>query len=59
MDHKGVFHKGFIHYYPEFGFQFSVRRNTRSQKIDLTVSIPDFKQNWTTLIGDNILFPVH
>ena len=31
MDHKGELHKGYIYYSPEFGFQFAVRRNTRSQ----------------------------
>ena len=28
-------------------------------KIDFTVPLPDFKQNWTTIIGDDILFSCH
>ena len=59
MGHKGEFHKGCINYPPEFGFQFKFRRNSRSRKIDFTVPLPDFKQHWTTLLGDNILFPGH
>ena len=59
MDHKGAFHKGYINYSPEFDFQFIVRRNARSRKIDFTVPLTDFKQHWTTLIWGNILLPDH
>jgi len=59
MDHNGTFHKGYIHVTPEGGFQFAVRRNARSSKIDWTVPLPNFKQPWTTLMGDDILFPGH
>ena len=59
MDHEGVFHKGYIHLLPEGGFQFVVRRNARSTKIDWSVPLPNFKQSWTTLMGDDILFPGH
>ena len=59
MYHKGTFHKGYINYSPGFGFQFTVRRNARSRKIDFTVPLPNFKQHWNTLLGGNILFPGH
>ena len=59
MDYKGVFYKGYINYSPENGFQFIVRRNARSRKVDFSVPFPDFKQHWTTLLGDNILFSGH
>ena len=57
MDHNGAFHKGYIHYYPEFGFQFAVQWNARYQKIYFTVPLPEFKQDCTTLISDYLLFP--
>ena len=59
MDHKGASHKGCINYYPEFGFQFIVRWNAKSRKIDFTVPLPDFKHHCTTLLGDDRLFPGH
>ena len=57
--HKGVFHKGYINYSPESGFQFIFRRDARSRKVDFSVPLPDFKQHWTTLLGDERLFPGH
>ena len=59
MDHKGEFHKGYINYSPEFGFQLIVRWNAGSRNIDFTVPLPDFKQHWNTLLGYYILFPGH
>ena len=59
MDQKGELHKGYINYPPEFFFHFTVRQNVRFRKIYFTVPIPDFKQHWTTLIEDNILFLGH
>ena len=59
MDHKGKFHKGYINYSPENGVQFIVRRNARSRKVDFSVPLPDFKQHWTALLGDDRLFPGH
>ena len=59
MDHKGDFHKGYIKYSPETGFQFTVRRNARSRKVDFSVPLPDFKQHWNTLLGDDRLFLGH
>ena len=59
MDHKGGFHKGYINHSPENGFQFIVRRNARSIKVDFSVPLPNFKQHWTTLLGDDRLFPGH
>ena len=46
-------------YSPESRFQFIVRRNARSRKVEFSVPLPDFKQNWTTLLGDDMLFPGH
>ena len=43
MDHKGGFYKGYINYSSESGFQFIVRRNSRSRKVDFSVPLPDFK----------------
>ena len=59
MDRKGLFYKGYINYSPEHGFQFIVRRNSRSRNVYFSVPVPDFKQHWTTLLGDDILFPGH
>ena len=59
MGHKGAFHKGYINYSPETGFQFIVRRNARSRKVDFSVTLTDFKQHWTTLLGDDRLFTGH
>ena len=59
MDHKGVFHKGYINNSPESGFQFIVRRNARSRKVDFSVPLPDFKQHCNTLLGEDRFFPGH
>jgi hypothetical protein len=59
LDHNGTYHKGFLHYSPEGGFQFQVKRNLRSSKIDFVIPLPDFKQTWSQLIGDNVLLPGH
>ena len=56
-NYKGGFYKGYINYSPESGFQFIVRSNARSRKVDFIVPLPYFKQNWTTLMRDDILFP--
>ena len=36
-----------------------VRRNEISRKVDFSVPLPDFKQHWTTLLGDDRLFTGH
>jgi hypothetical protein len=59
MDHNGTYHKGYTQFTPEGGFHFVVRRNARSTKVDWSVPLPNFKQNWTTLLGDDVLFPSH
>ena len=59
MDHDGAFHKGYLNYTADGGFRFEVRRNARSLKTVLEVPLPDFKQHWTTLIGENIIIPGH
>ena len=59
MDHEGSYHKGFLQHTPDGGFRFEVRRNPRSKKIDFTVPLPDFNHAWTTLIGEDIIFPGH
>ena len=59
MDHEGSFHKGFLTHSPDTGFRFIVKRNLRSTRIDFAVPLPNFKQSWSTLVGDNILLPGH
>ena len=59
MDNKDELNKVYIHFSPKLGFQFTVRQNSRSRKIDFTLPLPGFKQNWTTLLGGNLLFPGH
>ena len=59
MYHTGALHKGYINYSPKVGSQFIARRNARSRKVDFTVKLPDFKQNWTNLLRDDRLFPGH
>ena len=45
------------HYSLEIGFQFAVSHYARSIKIYFTFPLSDFKQNWITLVGNNIIFP--
>ena len=45
LDHNGAYHKGFLHYSPDAGFQFIVKRNLRSTKVDFVVPLPNLKQN--------------
>ena len=56
MYHKIAFHKGYINYYPEFGFQLAVICNAPSRKMDFTVPLPDFKKNRTKIIGEDVFF---
>ena len=59
MDHDGAYHKGYIYCSPEGGYQFVVYRNHRSTSIDFSVPLRNFKQSWSTLVGDDIIFPGH
>jgi hypothetical protein len=59
VDHNGAFHKGFIHHSPTLGFHVAVKRNLRSNKVDFTVPLPSFRQNWSSLVGDNVILPGH
>ena len=59
LDYNGSFHKGFLSHTPEGGFVFECRCNLWSSKIDWTVHLPDFIQQWTTLMGENVIFPGH
>ena len=59
MYRKGSLHKGYINCSPGFGFDFIVRRNARSRKIDFTIPLTDLKNIWTTLLGDDIFFSGH
>ena len=59
LDHNGAYHKGFIQRTPQGGYVFEVRRNVRSPKVDWSLPLPNFKQTWTTLVGDDILIPGH
>ena len=44
---------------PEAGFRFDIRRHPRSTKVEKSVPLPNFKQTWTTLVGDDIIIPGH
>jgi len=57
MDHADFFHKGFLGYTKEGSYMFDVRRNSRSTKIDWQLPLPDFKQNWNNLVGEDVLIP--
>ena len=59
MDYQGSFHKGYLKHSPEGGFRFEVRRNPRSRQADWSTPLPQFKQSWTTLVGEDILIPGH
>lgn len=59
LDHNGAYHKGFLEHSPEGGFQFVVKRNLRSSKIDFVVPLRDLRQSWSSLVGDNTLLPGH
>ena len=59
MDHDGAYHKGYIYCSPEGGYQFVVYRNHRSNSIDFSVPLHNFKQSWSTLVGEDIIFPGH
>jgi len=59
MDHADAFHKGFLSYAKEGGYTFDVRRNSQSQKVEWQVPLPNFKQNWTNLVGEDVLIPGH
>jgi hypothetical protein len=59
INHNGAFHKGFMHFSPEGGFQVQIKHNLRSTKVDFAVPLPDFCQTWSSLVGDNILLPGH
>jgi len=58
-DHNGAYHKGFIHHSLLDGFHFVVKRNLRSTKVDWSIPLPNFKQNWTTLVAKDILLSDH
>eukprot|EP00956_Cyclotella_meneghiniana_P005594 scaffold7180_cov50-Cyclotella_meneghiniana.AAC.3 len=51
-EHDGTYHKGYLSYSEQTGFEFLVRRNSRSKKVDFRVPLPDFSQNGTTLLAE-------
>jgi hypothetical protein len=57
--HNGSFQKGFLEYSPEHRFQFVMKRNLHSIKVDYMVPLPDFKHNGPSLVGNNIVLPGH
>ena len=59
FEHEGTYHKGYLKNSPEQGFEFIVRRNLRSKKIDFTVSLPNFTHNWTNLLAEETLLFGH
>lgn len=59
IDHNGAFHRGYLHYSPQGGFAFVHRKTSRSKRIEWTVPLPDLRQNWPTLLGDDTIIPGH
>ena len=59
LEHEGAYHKGYLNYSPESGFEFIVRRNLRSKKIDFKVPLPDFSRTWTSLLAEETLLFGH
>lgn len=59
LEHDGTYHKGYLNYSPESGFEFLVRRNVRSKKIDFRVPLPNFARTWTTLLAEETLLFGH
>jgi hypothetical protein len=59
LEHEGTYHKGYLNYSPTSGFEFVVRRNIRSKKVDFRVPLPNFAHNWTTLLADETLLFGH
>jgi hypothetical protein len=59
LEHDGTYHKGYLQYTRDRGFDFVVRRNPRSKKIDFRVALPDFARNWTSLLADEQLLFGH
>lgn len=59
LEHDGTYHKGYLNYSPESGFEFIVRRNTRSKKIDFRVPLPNFSRTWTSLLAEETLLFGH
>ena len=46
-------------YIHEGGYTFDVRQNERFTKIDWLVPLPQSKQNWTNLVGEDIIILGH
>ena len=59
LDHNGAFHRGYLHYSDQGGFAFVHRKTARSKRIEWSVPLPDLRQNWPTLVGDDTLIPGH
>jgi hypothetical protein len=59
LEHEGTYHKGYLNYSPTSGFEFVLRRNIRSKKVDFRVPLPNFAHNWTTLLADETLLFGH
>jgi len=59
LDHNGAYHRGYLHYSDQGGFAFVHRKTARSKRIEWSVPLPDLRQNWPTLVGDDTLIPGH
>ena len=59
LDHNGAFHRGYLHYSDQGGFAFVFRKTARSTRIEWSVPLPDLRQNWPTLVGEDTLIPGH
>ena len=55
MDHAS----SFLGYAKDGGYTFDVRRKSRSQKVEWQLPLPNFKQNWTNLMGEDVFIPGH
>eukprot|EP00956_Cyclotella_meneghiniana_P012602 scaffold17913_cov36-Cyclotella_meneghiniana.AAC.1 len=58
-EHEGTYLKGYLSYTEHDGFEFVVRRNARSKKVDFKVPLPDFSRTWTTLLAEERLLFGH
>jgi hypothetical protein len=59
FEHDEVYHKGYLNYSLTTGFEFVVRQNLCSKKVDFTVPLPNFDHNWTLLLADETLLLGH
>ena len=59
LDHNGSYHKGFVHYSRENGFDFVVKCNLHSSKVSWSTPIHDFERNLIALFQKHMLHHGH